>query len=292
MIKGVVFDKNSLKEMPVEKISFLRNFSWINIIDGSEDDLKKIQKKIDISMADLKHCYDSHEVPRVIDNKNYKFIIIKSIHEGRISTLGIIMGRRFLITMQRHDLNLKISPDELKQGTSLALISVLSAMVGRFSKQMDKIEENLTLAEDEVLDSESSHISKNMFRIKKDLLYLRKSLTANKDVISNISNEDHYSTLAVEINQLVEMESMQAARLTDILDLQQHRVSNNLNNTMKSFTVIASLLLMPMLISGIYGMNFSAIPLSHNSFGFYYALIIMIVSVVLMISYFKHKRWI
>jgi magnesium transporter len=76
------------------------------------------------------------------------------------------------------------------------------------------------------------------------------------------------------------------------MDMYMSSVSNRLNDIMKSFTVIASLLLLPMLISGIWGMNFEKIPFFYYGNGFYVPLLIMAISVALMSFYFKKKKWI
>ena len=57
---------------------------------------------------------------------------------------------------------------------------------------------------------------------------------------------------------------------------------------MKNFTVIASILLLPMLIAGIYGMNV-ILPLGRDSDAFLLILGIMVVSITMMLLYFKSK---
>ena len=57
-------------------------------------------------------------------------------------------------------------------------------------------------------------------------------------------------------------------------------------------SVIASLLLLPMLISGIWGMNFANIPFFGQQYGFYIPLVFMLASVIIMLVFFKKKKWI
>jgi magnesium transporter len=61
---------------------------------------------------------------------------------------------------------------------------------------------------------------------------------------------------------------------------------------MRSFTVLASVLLLPMLISGIWGMNFAKIPFYNDPNGFFIPLIFMFFSIVLLFIFFRYKKWI
>ena len=54
-----------------------------------------------------------------------------------------------------------------------------------------------------------------------------------------------------------------------------------------SFAVIASLLLLPTLLSGIWGMNFARIPWYNHPYGFYFPIALMIASMILLFMFFS-----
>ena len=60
---------------------------------------------------------------------------------------------------------------------------------------------------------------------------------------------------------------------------------------MKRLTVMASYILVPTLISGVYGMNFKFMPELYWKYGYAFALITMIVSILAMRWYFKKESW-
>ena len=93
------------------------------------------------------------------------------------------------------------------------------------------------------------------------------------------------------MEQVVSIAEMLRERLTGAMDMYMSSVSNKLNDIMRGFTVIASLLLLPMLISGIWGMNFAKIPFFDNPYGFFVPLLIMLFSVFLMVLWFRRKKW-
>ena len=60
--------------------------------------------------------------------------------------------------------------------------------------------------------------------------------------------------------------------LAGVLETYLSQTSNRMNKVMKQLSIVATIALPLIVIGGIYGMNFSAMPLTHNPFGFYIAL--------------------
>ena len=68
-------------------------------------------------------------------------------------------------------------------------------------------------------------------------------------------------------------------------------MANDQNDVMKKLTAIASILLLPTLIVGLYGQNFVNIPELHWSFGYYYSLGLIGVTTIAQLIYFARKGW-
>ena len=106
-----------------------------------------------------------------------------------------------------------------------------------------------------------------------------------------ISKMENMEDINIELNQMIDIENTLSSRITAIMEMYMSFTSNKLNETMKSFTVIASLLLLPMLISGIYGMNV-ILPMQNTEGSFFIILGIMLIFMVSMLIYFKFRKWI
>ena len=68
-------------------------------------------------------------------------------------------------------------------------------------------------------------------------------------------------------------------------------VSNKMNEVMKVLTIMASIFIPLTFIAGIYGMNFDYMPELHNKYSYFIVLGIMFLILVLMLVYFKRKKW-
>jgi magnesium transporter len=81
-------------------------------------------------------------------------------------------------------------------------------------------------------------------------------------------------------------------RVINLREAYNSSLSAHLNETIRTLTVIVTIILPLTLIAGIYGMNFDVMPELHSAFGYYYALVIMAAVAGGMIIYFRKKKWI
>jgi magnesium transporter len=76
-----------------------------------------------------------------------------------------------------------------------------------------------------------------------------------------------------------------------VRDYAQAKVANDQNEVMKRLTVIASLLLLPTFIVGLYGQNFRDIPELHWAWGYGYVWGVIVVTTLLQLWWFRRKNW-
>jgi magnesium transporter len=167
---------------------------------------------------------------------------------------------------------------------------------------MDRVEERIDAVEVRVFRRPERPTAKEIFSLKKILIYFHKALAANREVVTAIEKEylkqipkkdqKKFRNLYNDVVELLDLTSTYRDILTGTLDVYLSTVSNNLNHIMKKLTALASFVLIPTLITGIYGMNFAVMPELNWRYGYFMALGLMIFSVALLYMYFKKKDWI
>ena len=80
-------------------------------------------------------------------------------------------------------------------------------------------------------------------------------------------------------------------RITGVRDYSQAKIANDQNDVMKRLTVIASLLLVPTFIVGLYGQNFVNMPELHWHLGYLYSWGLIVVTTIGQLWFFKWKKW-
>ena len=139
-----------------------------------------------------------------------------------------------------------------------------------------------------------------MLDLEKSLVYFTTALRSNEIMIGRLSiqkkfklNTDHRDLLddvLVEYRQGIEMASVYANILSGMMDAFASIISNNLNVVMKFLTSVTIILMLPTLVSSIYGMNIE-LPFQHSQHAFLItmggSLLLAIVGVML----FMYRKW-
>ena len=88
-------------------------------------------------------------------------------------------------------------------------------------------------------------------------------------------------------------EGLEAARdlVAGVRDYHQSKMSNDQNEVMKVLTVIASIVLLPTFIVGVYGQNFDHMPEMHWYLGYAFSWGVIVLSCVVQFIHFRRKRW-
>ena len=203
-------------------------------------------------------------------------------------------------------------------------------IIDNIGKELEQTEEDM-LDENSSSKNNKSQLSKILF-LRKRISFIERTLgmmsravqdfVNRHNIASNNNNEilEHYSvsdTLPIKRDKqftttiLLNPDSIRQMRsLNDRIIYLRHDVENmhqriislretynsslsaNLNETIRTLTVIATIVLPLTLITGIYGMNFEFMPELTSEYGYYYALGLIAALGGGMILYFKRKRWI
>ncbi len=99
-------------------------------------------------------------------------------------------------------------------------------------------------------------------------------------------------TLSTDINSLNEFSTHLSDKVQFLLDATLGLINIAQSTLMKVFTIVSVVGIPPTLIAGIYGMNFVNIPELHWAYGYPYAWMVMILSAVLPLLWFRAKSWI
>ena len=133
--------------------------------------------------------------------------------------------------------------------------------------------------------SEHYSVSNNTLPINRDKQSLTTSLLSPDSIRQMRSLNDRILYLRNDIENMHQ-------RIISLRETYNSSLSANLNETIRTLTVIATIVLPLTLITGIYGMNFKFMPELTSEYGYYYALGLIAALGGGMILYFKRKRWI
>lgn len=175
------------------------------------------------------------------------------------------------------------SPDLLERGAGRLMHAVMDATVDQFFPIIDQLDEFVDGLEERVFANFDQAALRDIFSVKRLVLTLRRHLTPQREVFNTLTNRPH-GLLQPETQIYFRDVYDHVIRITDSLDAFREllsgtmdayltQVSNRLGRITKGLSLVATLSIPFVVVSGVFGMNFQNIPLSDNAAGFWIMLV-------------------
>ncbi|MDQ3019095.1 MAG: magnesium/cobalt transporter CorA [Bacteroidota bacterium] len=296
---------------------------WIDIYNAPAEESQEILKNCfnfhPLAIEDaLKHLTDdSVHHPKIDDFDSYLFIVFNGLIEEeksfkyQIFSLSCFLGHNFLITIHNEgsgntvfkNLNSFVNERSFKKGPDYILNLILDEIVDRYYPILDSFETEIDDVEEELFEGTPGNKTlQRILNLKKELIKLRRISAYQKEVLFKLTRGDselisseesaYYRNVYDHLVRVSDTTESYRDYVAGMLDSYLSIVNNKMNEVMKFLTIIATMILPMTLITGIFGMNFDVIPFLHNDFGFWISVISMATIVIVMLIWFKHKKWI
>jgi len=179
--------------------------------------------------------------------------------------------------------------------------SLLDAMVDDYFPLMDQVADRVEELEDAIFTHFDEGSIETIFRLKKDLLGMRRIVAPERDVL-NVLLRRQLPVFSPEDVAYLQDVYDHIVRVTDSIDTYRDLVSsaldsylslqgNRLNQIMKVLTVASIILMADALITGFYGQNFKFFPGLDFRIGSFWSLILIAVTTLALWLYFRRKKW-
>ncbi|MCB0292082.1 MAG: magnesium/cobalt transporter CorA [Calditrichaeota bacterium] len=291
--------------------------SWINIYGLHETEvMEKIDRHFGIHPLILEDIVNTNQRPKIEIFDGYVFIVLKMLWfdeqkmELTVEQISLIVGPNFLICFQEWEGDIfnhirermKVESSRLRtRGADYLCYAILDVIVDHYFLVLEKIGDKIESLEEEVLDDPDQQTMHKINRLKRDLIFLRKSIWPLREVISGIERgeidlfedrnmpfiRDLYDHTIQVIDTIESYRDMTAG----ILDMYMSVISNRMNEVMKVLTIIATIFIPLTFLAGIYGMNFDHMPELHWPWAYPLFWLIMIVVAAIMVVFFRRKQW-
>ena len=230
--------------------------------------------------------------------------------------VGFVLSAHLLITVRFENLpafagfkDRCFAGHAVHQSSAGLFIGLLEAVVDRMAdvlehvgSQLDEISQLVFHTTDaKVADTDLRKTLQSLGRSGEILSKIRDSLLGIGRIVPYVAGLSaewmpaevgpHLKTLRDDIASLNDYDSYLNSKVQFLLDATLGLINIEQNNIMKVLTVVSVVGVPPVLIAGIYGMNFKAIPELDWAWGYPYAIVLMIVSALIPFVWLKHRRW-
>jgi len=315
-VKGMLKIYNTdLETNKTEEVKEFKKGSWINLVNPSEAEIKKVCENIKIQEDFIRDALDSEEKARIDqeeDDQTILFVIdvpvIEKNEENDIYTtmpLGLIVVRDdFFVTVSLRK-NKIIEDFEKKKIKNFQtykktrfIFQILYLNSSYYLNYLKQINKETEIAEYILKNSMKNKELLKLLSLEKGLVYFTTSLKSNELVMEKTmrgkiiklyeDDEEILEDAITENRQAIEMAQIYSNILNGTMDAYASIISNNLNGVMKFLTSITIVLAVPTMISSFWGMNVG-LPFQNSPIGFFIMILISVILTLAVTWWLKRK---
>jgi len=317
------YDQDNFNEVQVENIEDCfkykktKTVTWINI-DGLHDVemIDKIGKNFDIHPLVLEDIVNTRQRPKFEEMDKYIYVVLRMLSLAPDNSMfsseqvSMILADNYIITFQEQvgdvfeQIRDRIRKDKgriRKMGCDYLVYALMDSIVDNYFLILESFGETIESIEEELIADPDKKILSKIHTIKRELILLRKSVWPLRELINAFERSESDlidDTITVFLRdvydhtiQIIDTVESYRDMVSGMIDLYLSSLSNKMNEVMKVLTIIATLFIPLTFVAGIYGMNFENMPELKWKFGYLGVWMIMTAVTLVMLFYFKRKKW-
>ena len=286
--------------------------TWHDLRDANDPELDALAERYHLHPLHIEDCRHRNQRAKVEEGADYIFVVLKPVHvnaagELEVTDFDVFLGHDYLITVEEGECpSLRTNLDQLRASADRLrpdqlLHRAMDATVDAYAPVTDWFNDAIDALEDKVLEKPSPATLQRIFELKRGLIELRRVLTNMRDVAGHLQRleseliqrdlwpflRDVYDHVARD----VEMVEMHRDLLAGAMDIYLSSVANRTNQVMKVLTVLGTIALPAIVISGFYGMNTKDLPWIESPHATVIAAGLMIVTTAGLLIVLKKFDW-
>ncbi len=300
--------------------------TWVDLLDPTEqqlhDALPETIHEGALKLLSQPAKHEDEPRPRLEGQGEYVFgILLVAVavpEEDRVfyQEIDLVLTKETVVTVRKtpekgtpFDIERVKAAVRATDDAGMIAYRLVDEVVEDYLDLIDALNDEIEDLDDHIEDWKPQQIRRRIADLRHDMLHIRRTLSPTRDAIREVVDDRvdvDTGTLFPRDAELAfgnaydkvlrASEGMDYSRdlLGSVRDYYLAKVANDQNEVMKRLTVVASLLLVPTFIVGLYGQNFHHIPEINvfGAWGYPWSWFLIIVTTGLQLWYFHRRRWI
>jgi len=288
---------------------------WVDIDTRSTEQVSLLKDLFHFHPLAIEEAVSPESRVKLEEFDRYVLLIVRTVafcettedpYDLDTVNISFFLGKNFLVTVHGADTNPVAATEELLQrkpelaghGPARLMHAIVDQAVDAYFPIIDKLDEFMDSLEEKIFARFDQNALREVFAVKRLVLTLRRHLAPERDALSVLTNRP--STLLTPDTQIYFRDiydhvlriydSLETFRdlLSSTLDSYLTQVSNRLGMATKALSVVATVTLPFVVVSGMWGMNFEQIPLHNHPHGF---MILVFAQLALGLLILAGLRW-
>jgi magnesium transporter len=279
-------------------------------VNPDGDERKRLIDEYKVDEHTLNSALDPDEVSRLEFEPEHLALIFKMPRNYsekdqllfRVASTGAFLFKDRLVIVIPDDIPLFNGKPFTKVVTLPdLLLRLVSRSIAHFRDHLKAINMLTDELEQKINTSMENRYLINLFTLQKSLVYFVNAINANGVVMEKLKHNAGKIGFSVEETELLDdiiIENNQCNRQADIysnilaslMDARVSIVSNNLNILIKFLNIITIAIMVPTLVVSAFSMNVQ-LPLPQHPISFWIIIALAVLSVVVFMLFWKHKKW-
>jgi magnesium transporter len=291
--------------------------TWVNVDGIRKADVETICNHYGIHNLIVEDILSLGQRPKMDEINGLVFCLLNMLYfnerDSAVETeqISIILGNNFVVSFQEDSTRdvfdplrekLKFSNTKVRQqGADFLFYSLIDMIVDNYFVVMEKLGEKIETLEEDIVRSPNTRSLAKINMLRKEMIVLKRSIAPVRELINGILRSDselveertekYFKDVYDHIIQANDLAENYRDMMMNLHDLYLSNVNLKMNEVMKVMAVVTCLLAPATVIGGIFGMNFEAIPLLHNKWGFLISVCLMLFIPLIMIRIFRKRGW-
>ena len=286
----------------------IQNFLWIDLMDVDEEIENELEDFLKIYIQEEEEMIEIEMSSRYIETNDT--LVVNSnflLSNFEVDPVSFILKNNILVTVRSQELisfhetvkKISANPKNYKTGADVLValfetrVEFDADMIEDMTQKITQLSNSLSLQEaDEDLLSEIKNLQEKTMMLRENIIDKQRTVSSmlRSDFIPQ-ELQPKLSMIIKDINSLVEHIKFSFDRLDYLQDTFLGYVNIDQNKIIKIFTIVSVIFMPPTLIASIYGMNFRFMPELDEKWGYPAAIGLMVLSVAIILYYFRKRKW-
>lgn len=293
------------------------SIKWVNI-EGLHDVsiIEKVGKEFKLHPLMLEDILNISQRPKMDDYEDYILVTLKMVYYNE-EQKEIVTEQVSLVLVDNYVFSFQEFPGDVfdqvrerietgkgnirKQGADYLVYALIDAIVDSYFFILEKIGDSSEYIEHQLMEEPKKEVLQSIYSLKREMIYLSNSIWPLREVVGNLTRTD--STLIKDntslylrdvhdhIIQIIDIIESYRDIMTGMLDTYLSSISNKTNDVMKILTIFSTMFIPLTFLAGIYGMNFKYFPELDLPWAYPVFWMVTVVIMVIMLFYFRRKKW-